>query len=72
MNPKPRQTQTFWAREKCPFSRAISLAGIATGPDGTPVLFALMADRIDPAVEGLALEAMDEAAAALGGCRCGR
>ncbi len=29
MNPKPRQTQTFWAREKCPFSRAISLAGIA-------------------------------------------
>lgn len=48
-----------------------SLAGIAVGPDGVPMLFALMADRIRPARSGLAEDALDNAAAALGACRCG-
>ncbi|GAA4684598.1 D-alanyl-D-alanine carboxypeptidase/D-alanyl-D-alanine endopeptidase [Nocardioides nanhaiensis] len=52
-------------------TNVFALAGYAVGPDGVPMAFALMADRIDPQVEGLAQPALDNAAAALGACRCG-
>jgi len=47
-----------------------SLAGTATTLDGVPVVFVLMTDRV--AVEDTleARDALDEAAAALGACRC--
>ncbi len=53
-------------------SNVFALAGLAAGPDGTPVVFALMADRIRLPRTSAALEAMDEAAAALAACRCTR
>jgi D-alanyl-D-alanine carboxypeptidase/D-alanyl-D-alanine-endopeptidase (penicillin-binding protein 4) len=47
-----------------------SLAGIATDLDGTSVAFVLMADRV-PLLKTLAArDALDAAAAAIGGCRC--
>ena len=49
-----------------------ALAGIAVGPDGAPMVFALMSDRIRKPDTADALETLDNAAAALGGCRCGR
>lgn len=49
-----------------------SLAGIAVDADGNLMVFALMADRIIGAREGLASDALDNAALALGACRCGR
>ncbi|TIC89207.1 D-alanyl-D-alanine carboxypeptidase/D-alanyl-D-alanine-endopeptidase [Nocardioides sp. GY 10113] len=49
-----------------------SLAGIAVGPDGELMVFALMADRVPEDKDLLARVAMDNAAAALGACRCGR
>ncbi len=48
-----------------------SLAGIATGVDGTPMLFAVMADRVGETDTLGARDAIDAAAAALAGCRCG-
>ncbi len=48
-----------------------SLAGIATGVDGVPMLFVLMADRVAVPDTLDAREAMDSAAGALGACRCG-
>ncbi|WP_122816167.1 D-alanyl-D-alanine carboxypeptidase/D-alanyl-D-alanine endopeptidase [Nocardioides pantholopis] len=48
-----------------------SLAGIATGVDGTPMLFVLMADRVATDDTLGARDALDGAAAALGACRCG-
>ncbi len=49
-----------------------SLAGVAADRDGNLMLFALMADRIVKVDEPDARTAMDNAAAALGACRCGR
>ena len=49
-----------------------SLAGVAVGPDGVPMVFALMSDRIRKPDTLDALETLDNAAAALGACRCGR
>ena len=49
-----------------------SLAGIAVDREGNLMVFALMADRVKPDRSGLARTAMDDAAAALGACRCGR
>lgn len=48
-----------------------SLAGIATDLDGNAMVFVLMADRLRPDDDLLARVAMDNAAAALGACRCG-
>lgn len=53
-------------------SNVFSLAGLAVGADGRPVVFAVAADRIRPSRAGEALLAMDEAVAALAGCRCTR
>jgi len=49
-----------------------SLAGIAVDLDGNLIVFALMADKVPPPRSGLAQTAVDNAAAALGACRCGR
>lgn len=49
-----------------------SLAGIAVDRDGNLMAFALMADRVKPDRSGLARISMDDAAAGLGACRCGR
>ena len=47
-----------------------SLAGVVTDLDGTSVAFVLMADRV-PLLKTLAArDALDAAAAAIGGCRC--
>jgi D-alanyl-D-alanine carboxypeptidase/D-alanyl-D-alanine-endopeptidase (penicillin-binding protein 4) len=48
-----------------------SLAGIAVGPDGAPMLFALMTDRVKLLDNTEAEVTIDNAAAALGACRCG-
>ncbi len=53
-------------------TNVFALAGLVTGTDGAPVVFALMADRIKVARTAEALTTMDEAAAALAGCRCAR
>ena len=47
-----------------------SLAGIAADLDGDAMVFVLMADRVRKNRDGLAQVAMDNAAAALGACRC--
>lgn len=47
------------------------LAGIATGPDGTPMVFVMGADRIRTDRTEGARAALDEMSAALGACRCG-
>lgn len=49
-----------------------SLAGVATDLDGNPMAFALMADRIALLDTLDARDALDEMAAALGACHCGR
>lgn len=49
-----------------------SLAGIAVDLDGDLMVFALMADRVPKNKDALARVAMDNAASALGACRCGR
>ena len=49
-----------------------ALAGIATDVDGDPLVFALMADRVRPVHTLDARAALDDAAAALGACRCAR
>jgi D-alanyl-D-alanine carboxypeptidase/D-alanyl-D-alanine-endopeptidase (penicillin-binding protein 4) len=49
-----------------------SLAGIAVDQDGHEMVFVLMADRIKKPDEGDAQDALDNAAAALGACHCGR
>lgn len=49
-----------------------SLAGVVVGRDGTPMVFALMADRITGDRDEEAEAALDRAAAALATCRCGR
>lgn len=49
-----------------------SLAGIAVDQQGHELVFVLMADDIEKPKEGLAEAAMDNAAAALGGCFCGK
>lgn len=49
-----------------------SLAGIAVDQDGSLLVFAMIADKVRPARGGLAQVAMDNAAAALGGCYCAR
>ncbi len=52
-------------------SGVTSLAGLATGLDGTVMVFVLMADRVR-LPKGLdARTVLDSAAAALGACRCG-
>jgi D-alanyl-D-alanine carboxypeptidase/D-alanyl-D-alanine-endopeptidase (penicillin-binding protein 4) len=48
-----------------------SLAGIAVGRDGVPMLFALMTDRVRLPDNLEAEVTIDNAAAALGACRCG-
>ncbi len=53
-------------------TNVFSLAGVAVGPDGAPMVFALMSDRIRKPDTLDALETLDNAAAALGACRCGR
>lgn len=53
-------------------SNVFALAGMTTDADGSPVVFALMADRIELDRTLEALETMDEAAASLAGCRCTR
>ncbi|HQR26511.1 MAG TPA: D-alanyl-D-alanine carboxypeptidase/D-alanyl-D-alanine-endopeptidase, partial [Nocardioides sp.] len=47
------------------------LAGLATGRDGTTMVFVLVADRIDPVDTLDARAALDGLAAALARCRCG-
>ncbi|MEP9362488.1 D-alanyl-D-alanine carboxypeptidase/D-alanyl-D-alanine-endopeptidase [Nocardioides sp. CN2-186] len=47
------------------------LAGIVTDRDGTPIVFALIADRVDVLDTLDAREALDEVATALAACRCG-
>jgi D-alanyl-D-alanine carboxypeptidase/D-alanyl-D-alanine-endopeptidase (penicillin-binding protein 4) len=49
-----------------------SLAGIAVDLDGSLLVFAMIADKVRPNRSGLAQVAMDNAAAALGACRCAR
>jgi D-alanyl-D-alanine carboxypeptidase/D-alanyl-D-alanine-endopeptidase (penicillin-binding protein 4) len=49
-----------------------ALAGIATDLDGHPLVFALVADRVRLPRTLEAREALDDAAATLGACRCGR
>ncbi|WP_207008454.1 D-alanyl-D-alanine carboxypeptidase/D-alanyl-D-alanine endopeptidase [Nocardioides aromaticivorans] len=49
-----------------------ALAGIAVDREGNLMVFALMADRVRPDRSGLARTAMDDAAAGLGACSCGR
>lgn len=49
-----------------------SLAGFAVDLDGNPLVFVLMADRVKREDTLDAREALDNAAAALGACRCGR
>lgn len=49
-----------------------SLAGIAVDRDGNLMAFALMADRLKADRSGLARISMDDAAAGLGACSCGR
>ncbi|KRB80317.1 hypothetical protein ASE01_02190 [Nocardioides sp. Root190] len=49
-----------------------SLAGIAVDRDGNLMAFALMADRVRKPKSLLARIAMDQAAAGLGACSCGR
>ena len=49
-----------------------SLAGLAVDLDGDLLAFALLADKIPRNRDGLARIAMDNAAAALGACRCAR
>ncbi|WP_169570563.1 D-alanyl-D-alanine carboxypeptidase/D-alanyl-D-alanine endopeptidase [Nocardioides insulae] len=48
-----------------------SLAGVATGVDGTGMVFVVAADRIDPVDTLGARAALDRAASALGACACG-
>ena len=48
-----------------------SLAGVATGLDGVPMVFVLGADKIKLEDTLDARDALDAAAAALGACRCG-
>ena len=48
-----------------------SLAGLATGRDGTPMVFVLAADRIAEADEEDAEDAIDRLAGLLATCRCG-
>ncbi len=52
--------------------RVRSLAGVVVARDGTPMVFALMADRIPEADDETAEAVLDRAAAALAACRCGR
>jgi serine-type D-Ala-D-Ala carboxypeptidase/endopeptidase (penicillin-binding protein 4) len=47
-----------------------ALAGIATDLDGTSVAFVLVADRVAKPKTLAARDALDDAAAALGGCHC--
>ncbi|WP_183095724.1 D-alanyl-D-alanine carboxypeptidase/D-alanyl-D-alanine endopeptidase [Nocardioides stalactiti] len=49
-----------------------SLAGLAVDLDGSLLVFAMLADAVPPARSGLAQVAMDNAASALGACRCSR
>jgi D-alanyl-D-alanine carboxypeptidase/D-alanyl-D-alanine-endopeptidase (penicillin-binding protein 4) len=49
-----------------------SLAGIAVDLDGGVLVFALLADHVDPARSGLAETDLDDAASALGACHCTR
>ncbi len=49
-----------------------SLAGLAADREGELMVFAMMADRVAKTDELDARVAMDNAAAALGACRCGR
>ncbi len=49
-----------------------SLAGIAADVDGNPMVFVLMADRVRRNRDYFARVAMDNAAASLGACYCGR
>jgi D-alanyl-D-alanine carboxypeptidase/D-alanyl-D-alanine-endopeptidase (penicillin-binding protein 4) len=49
-----------------------SLAGIAADVDGNTMVFVLMADRVRKNKDLLARVAMDNAAASLGACHCGR
>ena len=49
-----------------------ALAGIATDLDGRPIVFVLMADRVALVDTLGARDALDDLAAALGSCRCGR
>ena len=49
-----------------------SLAGIAVDQQGHELVFVLMADRIEKPLEESAEDALDNAAAALGGCVCGK
>jgi D-alanyl-D-alanine carboxypeptidase/D-alanyl-D-alanine-endopeptidase (penicillin-binding protein 4) len=49
-----------------------ALAGIATDRDGDPMVFALMTDRVAPADTLGARAALDDLAASLAACRCGR
>ena len=44
----------------------------AVARDGTPMVFALMADRIPEVDDETAEAVLDRAAAALAACRCGR
>lgn len=46
------------------------LAGTVTDRSGTPMVFALLADRIDPVDTLDARAALDEISSALAGCRC--
>ncbi|MCM0621513.1 D-alanyl-D-alanine carboxypeptidase/D-alanyl-D-alanine endopeptidase [Nocardioides bruguierae] len=52
-------------------SNVTSLAGVALDADGTPLVFALLADRVADVDELSARDALDRAAAALGACACG-
>ena len=49
-----------------------ALAGVATDLDGDPMVFVLMADRIELLDTLDARDALDALAAALGACHCGR
>ena len=49
-----------------------SLAGIAVDLDGGVLVFALLADQVNPLRSGLAETDLDDAAAALGACHCTR
>ena len=48
-----------------------TLAGVATGLDGVPMVFVLMVDQVRLVNTTKAKVTLDSAAAALGACRCG-
>ena len=62
-----------WVRAKTGTLTGVhGLAGVVTGPDGSVMLFAMVADRVKVENTLFARDRLDQAAAALADCRCSR